>query len=63
MDAARFTRNRLSIAAALCLLTLLAYADSFTTGFTLDSAFIVLRDPRVLHVAAANLQQILNQDY
>jgi protein O-mannosyl-transferase len=63
MDAARFTRNRLAIAAALCLLTLLAYSDSFTTGFTLDSAFIILRDPRVLKVAAANLQQILNQDY
>ena len=63
MDAARFTRNRLAVAAALCLLTLLAYADSFTTGFTLDSAFIILRDPRVLKVAAANLQQIVNQDY
>jgi protein O-mannosyl-transferase len=63
MVAARFTRNRLWIAAALCLLTLLAYADSFTTGFTLDSAFIVLRDPRVVKVAAANLRQILNQDY
>jgi tetratricopeptide (TPR) repeat protein len=63
MGAARFTRNRLSIAAALCLLTLLAYSDSFTTGFTLDSAFIILRDPRLLKVAAANLRQILNQDY
>jgi len=63
MDFERFTRSRLRIAAALCLLTLLAYADSFTTGFSLDSSFIVLRDPRVLNVAAANLRQILNQDY
>lgn len=63
MGAARFTRNKLFVAAALCLLTLLAYSDSFTTGFTLDSSFIVLRDPRVLKVAAANLRQILNQDY
>jgi protein O-mannosyl-transferase len=63
MDAARFSRNRLSIGAALCLLTLLAYSDSFTAGFTLDSAYIVLRDPRVLKVAAANLRQILSQDY
>jgi len=63
MDAARFTRNKLFVAAALCLLTLLAYSDSFTTGFTLDSSFIILRDPRVLKVATANLRQILNQDY
>jgi hypothetical protein len=63
MNAARFSRSKLWIAAALCLLTLLAYSDSFTTGFTLDSSFIILRDPRVLKAAAANLRQILNQDY
>jgi tetratricopeptide (TPR) repeat protein len=63
MNAARFSRNKLWVAATFCLLTLLAYSDSFATGFTLDSAFIVLRDPRLLKVAAANLQQILNQDY
>ena len=51
------------MAAALCLLTLAAYANSFSAGFTLDSSFIILRDPRLLKVAAANLRQILNQDY
>jgi protein O-mannosyl-transferase len=63
MHAARFSGNKLWIGAALCLLTLLAYSDTFTNGFTLDSAYIILRDPRVLKIAAANLQQIVNQDY
>jgi hypothetical protein len=41
MNAARFSRNKLWSAATLCLLTLPAYSNSFATGFTLDSAFII----------------------
>jgi tetratricopeptide (TPR) repeat protein len=49
--------------AALCAITLLAYANSFGMGFAQDSLVIVLRDPRIRKATAENLGLILRQEY
>jgi tetratricopeptide (TPR) repeat protein len=48
---------------ALYALTLLAYANSFQTGFPLDNRFLILEDPRLTAATHANLKLIFTQDY
>jgi hypothetical protein len=53
----------LYIPAALCLLTLLAYSNSFHTGLVVDSDYLILRDPRVHAVTSENLGLIFSHGY
>lgn len=48
---------------ALAVLTLLAFSDSFTTGFALDNQLLILGDPRVHQVSAQTIGDILNHSY
>jgi tetratricopeptide (TPR) repeat protein len=45
------------------LLTLIAFSNSFTTGFALDNKMLLLGDPRIRQVSAANLGLILRHTY
>jgi tetratricopeptide (TPR) repeat protein len=55
--------HRCWLPAALCAITLLAYANSFGMGFALDAPFIVLKDPRIRTASVENLSLILHQEY
>jgi tetratricopeptide (TPR) repeat protein len=48
-------RPHLLAGAALLLLTLLAYSNSFDGGFILDNRALILNDPRLREASAANL--------
>ncbi len=50
-------------AAALCLVTLLAYSNSFHNGFVLDSRSIILLDSRIRDVTADNIGLIFQRTY
>ena len=50
-------------AAALSALTLLAYINSFASGFVLDNREIILQDTRVHEASAANLGLIFSHTY
>jgi protein O-mannosyl-transferase len=56
-------RTGLLIAAALAAIAVVVYFDSLTNGFTLDSSFILLRDPRIQKATAENLKLILTKEY
>ena len=49
--------------AALCLLTLLAYANSFSNGFAMDANTLILKDPRIRQVSAEHIRLIIQNDY
>ncbi len=49
--------------AALCALTALPYANTFDAGFVFDSRAIILDDPRIRAVSAANIRAIAGQSY
>ena len=49
--------------AALVLVTLAAFSNSFSTGFPLDNHTLILDDPRIRSTAAENLTQILDHTY
>ena len=49
--------------AAIWALILLANANSFRDGFPFDNQAAILGDSRIQSVTAANIQQILTQDY
>jgi len=49
--------------AALSLLTLAAYSNSFQAGLVYDNTPILLKDPRVHAVTAENLRLILTKEY
>lgn len=49
--------------AALCAITLAAYANSFDSGFVLDNRTLVLADARVHQVTLENLGHIFTQSY
>jgi tetratricopeptide (TPR) repeat protein len=51
------------IAAALCAITLAAYANSFGMGFALDAPLIIFKDSRIRAASAENLSLILHQEY
>jgi protein O-mannosyl-transferase len=50
-------------ACALCVITLLVYANSFKSGFVLDNHFFVLEDSRIRQPTLANLALILHHTY
>src|SRR5262245_32821009 len=47
----------------ICAATLIAYSNSFSAGFVLDSQSRVLEDPRITAVTAENLKLIWTKDY
>jgi protein O-mannosyl-transferase len=49
--------------AVLCLITALAYANSFHAGFVLDSHALIIEDARVHAATAGNLANILHHSY
>jgi hypothetical protein len=55
--------QRLVVLAALALLTLLAYANSFRAGFVFDNRVLLLEDTRLRALTAANLDLILHKPY
>lgn len=50
-------------AGALCAMTLLAYGNSFQSGFPLDNRILLLQDSRVHQVTAANVSLIVSHTY
>jgi tetratricopeptide (TPR) repeat protein len=48
---------------ALGVVTLLAYSNSFTAGFTLDNRVVLTQDPRIRAWTAQNLRLIFTQNY
>jgi tetratricopeptide (TPR) repeat protein len=58
------SRNYFVIAAvALGLLTLLAFSNSFSTGFPLDNGMLILGDTRIQVASASNVGLILHHTY
>jgi tetratricopeptide (TPR) repeat protein len=56
-------RTRTMQIAALFVLTLLAYSNSFHTGFVLDNRGLILNDSRVREATASNLGLIASHTY
>ncbi len=50
-------------APALCVITLLAYANSFQAGFALDNKILLLQDPRIREATAGNVDLIFQNTY
>jgi tetratricopeptide (TPR) repeat protein len=48
---------------ALCAVTLLAYSNSFSAGFTFDSQGLLLKDPRIREATAQNIGLIFQRTY
>ena len=48
---------------ALCAVTLLAYSNSFSAGFTFDNQGLLLQDPRIREATAQNIGLILHRTY
>ena len=53
----------LLVAASLALLTLLAFSNSFSTGFVLDNKALLLQDPRIRELTGENIHLILQHTY
>src|SRR5208282_4707302 len=61
---ARDSRHLYSLAAvALGLLTLLAFSNSFSTGFALDNQMLILGDTRIQSASASNIALIFRHTY
>jgi tetratricopeptide (TPR) repeat protein len=50
-------------AAALCLVTLVAYSNSFHSGFVVDNRFLILDDPLVHEATSGNIDLIFQHSY
>ena len=50
-------------AAALALLAFLAFSNSFSAGFILDSKALLLQDPRIRELTGGNIRLILQRTY
>jgi protein O-mannosyl-transferase len=61
--AARQSSRHLLAAAALCAIALLAYANSFQAGFTLDNNILLLQDLRIREASAENIGLIFQHTY
>lgn len=48
---------------ALCAVTLLAYSNSFSAGFTFDNKGLLLQDPRIREATPQNIGLILHRTY
>ena len=55
--------THLAMSAGLVLLTLLAFSNSFATGFALDSQTLLLEDTRIQTVSVSNLSDIVHHTY
>jgi protein O-mannosyl-transferase len=55
--------KHLFAAAALCVVTLLAYSNSFHGGFVIDSHSLILNDSRLHEATAENFQSIFDHTY
>jgi tetratricopeptide (TPR) repeat protein len=53
----------LLVVLALSAVTLLAYSNSFSTGFTFDSQGLLLQDPRIRQATSQNIDLILHRTY
>ena len=53
----------LLVAMALCATALLAYSDSFRSGFVFDNQSLILQDPRLLEATTKNVELILQHTY
>jgi protein O-mannosyl-transferase len=53
----------LRAAMALCAISLLAYSDSFRSGFVFDNQSLILQDPRLSEATAENVGLILRHTY
>ncbi len=58
-----FLLKHLAICAALGVLTLLAYSDSFHAGFVHDNRYLILTDSRVHQTTSENIDAILQHSY
>src|SRR5262245_32576888 len=56
-------RSRLLPGVVLAAVTLLAFSNSFSAGFTLDNKGLILEDPRIREVTAENVGLILHHTY
>ena len=63
MKRALITAAKLIVALGLCILTLLAYSNSFSAGFALDNRGLLLEDPRIREASPEHLQQIVQHTY
>jgi len=59
----RQDRRHLLAAVALCVVTLLAFSNSFSAGFPLDNKGLILQDARVHEASGQNLDLILQHSY
>jgi hypothetical protein len=55
--------RHLLAAAALALLTFLAFANSFSAGFVLDNKGLLLQDPRLRELTVENIRLIFQHTY
>ena len=55
--------THLVICAALAVVTLLAYSNSFHTGFVIDNHLLILSDPRIRDASADNIGDIFEHSY
>jgi tetratricopeptide (TPR) repeat protein len=56
-------RRHLLAAVALCVITLLAFSNSFSAGFPLDNKGLILQDSRVHEGSRQNIDLILQHSY
>jgi hypothetical protein len=59
----KFRLNPVWVALALCLLTLLAWSNSFSAGFALDNRGLILEDTRIRDASSENLALIFQHTY
>ena len=62
-DARDWTRHDFLAAAAMAVVTLAAYSNSFSTGFALDNQTLILEDTRIQSASAANIALIVRHTY
>jgi hypothetical protein len=62
-DSRSDSRRYYFVAAVLGLVTLVAFSNSFSTGFALDNQMLILGDARIQTANAANLGLILHHTY
>src|ERR1022692_2812972 len=60
---ARPDRSHLLAAVALCVITLLAFSNSFSAGFPLDNKGLILQDARVHEASRQNIDLIFQRSY
>jgi tetratricopeptide (TPR) repeat protein len=60
---ARPDRRHLLAAVALCVITLLAFSNSFSAGFPLDNKGLILQDARVHEASRQNIDLIFQRSY